>query len=92
MSEPLYDYFINYAGANFICLIIFGIMLARDLLNVDRQEKQIKYDHALVAFMLYFVSDAIWCAVDSGIIPKTTFSVVATHFSNMIRHIKFAPA
>lgn len=76
------DYFINYAGANLVCFIIFGIMLARDLFNVDRQEKQIKFDHTLIAFMLYFVSDAIWCGVDSGVLPKNQLTVVLTCFSN----------
>ncbi len=69
------DYFINYAGANLVCFIIFGIMLARDLFNVDRQEKQIKFDHTLIAFMLYFVSDAFWCGVDSGVLPKNQLTV-----------------
>ena len=32
----------------------------RDLSRVNRQEKQIKYGHALIAFMLYFISDALW--------------------------------
>lgn len=78
------DYFINYAGANLVCFIIFGIMLARDLLNVDRQEKQIKFNHSLIAFMLYFVSDSAWAAVIAEIIPKTRFTVLLTNFLNYI--------
>ena len=54
------DYFIYYASTNIVGAIIFGIMLIHDCLGVDRQEKQIKYDHSLIAFMLYFISDAIW--------------------------------
>lgn len=78
------EYFINYAGANIVCLIIFGIMLARDLLNVDRQEKQIKYDHALVSFMLYFVSDTVWAAVDAQIIKPTVVWVISTNVINYL--------
>ena len=81
------EYFINYAEANLVCLIIFGIMLARGLLSVDRQEKQIKYDHALVSFMLYFVSDTFWAAIISGVIPKTTFTVV---FANGLNYVFMA--
>lgn len=77
-------YFIYYTEASIVCVIIFGIMLGRDLFSVDRQEKQIKYDHALIAFMLYFVSDALWAAVIAGIIPKNQFTVLATNFANYI--------
>jgi diguanylate cyclase (GGDEF)-like protein len=77
-------FFTYYAESNIVCFIIFGIMLVHDLLNVDRQEKQIKYDHALIAFMFYFLSDAVWAGVDSGVFPVTTFTVVATNFSNYV--------
>ena len=78
------SYFIYYTEASVVCVIIFAIMLFRDLFNVDRQEKQIKYDHALIAFMLYFISDALWAAVIAGILPRTLFTVLTTNFSNYI--------
>ena len=78
------DYFIYYASINIVGVLIFGIMLANDYLGVDRQEKQVKYDRALISFMLYFVSDAIWAGVDSGLFPVTQFSVVATGFANFV--------
>ncbi|MBR2700108.1 MAG: GGDEF domain-containing protein [Clostridia bacterium] len=77
-------YFIYYTEANLVCVIIFGIMLLRDLFSVDRQEKQIKFDHALIAFMLYFISDALWAAIIAGMLPRNRFTVVATNFSNCI--------
>ena len=78
------DYFIYYASINIVGVLIFGIMLANDYLGVDRQEKQVKYDRTLIAFMLYFVSDTIWAGVDSGLFPVTQFSVVATGFANFV--------
>lgn len=78
------DYFIYYAESNIVCIVIFGIMLARDLIGMDRQEKQIKYDHALIAFMAYFVSDVLWAAVKDGIIPRTLLSVSLTNLANYI--------
>ena len=78
------SYFIYYTESSIVCLLIFTIMLVHDLLNVDRQERQIKYDNALVAFMLYFVSDAFWAAVIAGIIPRTTFTVAVTNFLNFV--------
>ena len=78
------DYFIYYASANIIGTIIFGVMLAHDRISVDRQEKQLKYDQTLVAFMLYFISDTIWAAVDSELISKTQLPVSITNYVNFI--------
>ncbi|MBR6917606.1 MAG: GGDEF domain-containing protein [Clostridia bacterium] len=78
------DYFTYYAESNIVCFIIFGIMLVHDFIGVDRQEKQIKYDRALVAFMLYFVSDTLWAGVIAGVIPKNLFSVVTLNFANYV--------
>ena len=38
-------------------------MLIHDLINAAKQETQIKFDHTLIAFMLYFISDTVWAAV-----------------------------
>lgn len=78
------SYFVYYTEASIVCVIIFAIMLFRDLFNVDRQEKQIKYDHALIAFMLYFVSDALWAAVIAGMLPRNLFTVLTTNFANCV--------
>lgn len=76
------DYLLNYLESNLVCFIIFLILFLRDLFGGDRQEKQIKFDRALIAFMLYFVSDVIWAAVIDGAIPQTDFSIAATNFAN----------
>ena len=78
------DYYIHYAESNLVCVIIFGILLAHDLFNMDRQEKQIKYDRALVSFMLYFLSDLFWAALIAGIVPATVHNVVAANFANFV--------
>lgn len=83
-GEIMLSYFIYYASSNLVGSIIFGIMLAHDRLSIDKQEKQLKYDHALFAFMMYFLSDAVWSGVDSGILPVNTFSVLITDFLNFI--------
>ena len=77
-------YFIYYTEASIVCVILFGIMLGRDILSADRQEKQIRFDRALIAFMLYFISDALWAAIIAGIMPRNRFTVVATNFSNYV--------
>ena len=78
------EYFIYYASFNIVGVIIFGIMLGHDLLSVDRQEKQVRYDNVLIAFMLYFISDAVWAGVDSGMLPVNRFSVLGTNFLNFL--------
>ncbi len=78
------DYFIYYASINLVGTVFFGIMLHHDHTSIDKQEKQIKYDYALLAFLLYFISDAIWSGVDSGVFPVSTVSVMITTFSNFV--------
>ena len=78
------EFFINYAEANIVCLIIFGIMLVHDLFNAARQETQIKYDHALIAFMAYFASDTLWAAVIAGYLPATKFTVIVANLLNYL--------
>ncbi len=78
------SYFIYYTEASVVCVIIFAVMLGRDVFNVDRQEKQIKYDHTLIAFALYFISDALWAAVIAGMLPTNKFTVVTTNFANCV--------
>ena len=78
------DYFVYYAESTIVCLIAFSMMFIRDLFKVDKQEKQIKYDHALIPYMLYFVSDVFWAAVLSGVLPRTRFTVTAANFSNSV--------
>ncbi len=78
------EYFIYYASINLVGAVIFGIMLANDYIGLDRQEKQLKYDHALIAFILYFLSDALWSGVDAGIFPVNQFTVITTTFFNFV--------
>lgn len=60
------EYFVFYLEASLACSAIFAIMLIHDLMGVDRQEKQIKLDGALLALILYFVADTVLEAVLAG--------------------------
>ena len=71
---------VYYIEANVVCILVFGILLIHNHFNIDRQEKQIKFDHALLAFMFYFLADCLWAAVTDGLISKTRFSVVSEVF------------
>ena len=73
-------YFLHYLESNAVCVVFFGIMLAHNLLKHDRQEKQIKYDWTLVAFMGYFITDTVWAAILDGVLPSSTALVCAVNF------------
>ena len=83
-EKAMSDFFIYYMESNVVCVILFLIMLIHDWLNVDKQEKQVKFDYALLAFMGYFISDSIWAGIIENIIPKTRFSVVTLNFINFV--------
>ena len=76
----MFNFAVYYIEANVICILIFGILLFHNHFNIDRQEKQIKFDHVLIAFMLYFLTDCFWAAIVEEIIPKTRFTVVINVF------------
>ena len=76
------QYFTYYAESSIICLIIFSIILIHDFSRIDRQEKQIRFDYALVSFMLYFLSDTFWAAIISGFLPQTLPFAIAANFFN----------
>lgn len=69
-----------YIEANLVCSLVFGILLLHNHFSIDRQEKQVKFDFALIAFILYFLTDCFWAAILGGQLPKTRFSVVTCTF------------
>ena len=77
-------YFLHYLESNAVCVVIFGIMLFHNLWKHDRQEKQIKYDWTLAAFMGYFIADTVWAAVIAGVLPKDTALVCAVNFADYL--------
>ena len=78
------DYFLFYAEANIVCIVILAILLLNDKLHSTKQEKQIWFNHTVVAHILYFLSDIGWAAVLSGNLPQTRFLVVFFNFLNYI--------
>ena len=66
-----------YIEGNLLCVIVFGIILLHNHFNIDRQDKQVKYDKVLVAFILYFLTDCVWAAVVDGTLPSGLIVLVA---------------
>lgn len=68
---------VYYINALVACILLFWILLVNNRSSLDRQEKQIKLDRALISFMLYFLVDCFWAGIADGLIPKTRLTVIA---------------
>ncbi len=66
---------VYYIEAMFACILMFLFLLIHNRRDMDRQEKQIRLDYALIAFILYFISDCFWAAGEDGLIPRTMLTV-----------------
>ena len=76
------DYSFFYAEASIVCILILGILLLHSRKYSSRQEKQIWFDRAVIAFILYFVSDIFWAAILGGALPRTRFGVILCNALN----------
>ena len=78
-----YDYFIFYTEASIICIVILSMLLINDR-SGTHQEKQLWFNRAVIAFILYFISDACWAAMLSGLFTKVRFYTVLVNLSNFV--------
>ena len=79
-----FDYFVFYTEASLVCVIILTMILITDRMFHTKQEKQISLRRAISAFILYFISDACWAAMLSGMFPKIRFFAVLFNYTNYI--------
>ena len=79
-----FDYFVFYTEASVICIIILLMILITDRIYNTKQEKQIWFGRAIIAFILYFISDACWAAMLSDQFPKIRSFAVLFNFTNYI--------
>ena len=76
--------FVFYAQASMGCVCIL-LLLLYSIKKLPTPELKFNLYYNLVLWhILYFTSDSIWALVSDGIIPKTTFSVLAVNYSNAI--------
>ena len=78
------EFFLFYTEANIVCILLFGLLLLNDYISMNKQVKQIVFGRALIAHILYFISDIFWAGVLSGTLPRTRFSVVTLNFTNFV--------
>ena len=71
-----------YVEANIVCIIIFMIMLVRELGSVGRQTKQVIFINITISHILYFLSDIGWVLVLGGLLPDTRILVTVYNLLN----------
>ena len=78
------DYFFFYAESNIICMLILLMILINDRIHSTQQEKQVWFNGAVTAFILYFASDIGWAAVIDGQLPRTRMLVALFNLTNYV--------
>ena len=78
------DYTFFYVEANIVCIIIFAMMLMREMGSVGRQTKQMIFFNIAISHMLYFVSDIAWVLILNDNIPHTALSASIVNISNAV--------
>lgn len=80
--ENGYTFF--YVEANVVCIIIFAMLLIKDMGGVGRQTKQMIFVNIIAAHIMYFVSDICWVLMLGNMIPHTRLSVSVVNIINAI--------
>ena len=75
------NFAVFYIEAMIACMALFCVLLISDRVDMDRQEKQIKFDRVLITFIIYFVADIFWAAITGKLIPVTRAIVVIDDFA-----------
>ena len=78
------DYTFFYVEANVVCIILFAIMLFREIGTVGRQTKQIFFINNVISYMLYFTSDIFWVMMLHDVLPRTQISSSIVNFANAV--------
>ena len=63
-------------------MVIFSILLFKNIHSVDRQEKQLIYDRVLLFSILYFACDCFWAMQLGGVIHNCRNVVLLVNFGN----------
>lgn len=79
-----FDYFVFYTEASLFCIVILLMLLINDRIYSTQQERQVCFNRAVISFILYFVSDALWAAVLSGQLPRVRMLVELFNLTNYI--------
>lgn len=76
------EFFFFYTEANLVCCALFAVILMHDLRRFNHRETQVRFDDALAAHILYFISDSCWAALVSAAVHFHHFFALLVNFSN----------
>ena len=78
------DYTFFYIESNIICIIVFVMMVLKELSAAGRQTKQLVFINICFSNILYFISDIGWVQVLYDFIPRTRLTVSAFNITNAV--------
>ena len=78
------EFYVFYIEASLVSIVVYAMLLYHDFRTFNRSERQVQFDHTLIAFMLYFISDGFWAGVSSGQIRRTQLTVALPNLSNVV--------
>lgn len=76
------DYTWFYVEANIVSIIIFTMMLLRELGSVGKQTKQVVFINIIFAHIIYFLSDICWALILGKYLPPIPFLVASVNIIN----------
>ena len=78
------DYTFFYIESNIICIIVFMMVILKEMSSASRQTKQLVFINICFAHILYFISDIGWVQVLYDFIPQTRLTVSCFNFFNAV--------
>ena len=78
------DYTGFYVEGNIVSIIIFTMMLLREVGTVGRQSKQVIFINIIIAHIMYFLCDIFWALMLGGYIQKILIAVALVNILNAI--------
>lgn len=84
IASMVADYTFFYIESNIICIIVFVMMILKELSIAGRQTKQLVFINICFAHILYFISDIGWVQVLYDYIPRSRLSVSSFNIVNAI--------
>ena len=78
------DYTWFYVEANIVSIVIFTLLLLRELGSIGRQSKQVVFINIIFAHIMYFLSDICWALILDHYLPPIPGLVAAANIINAI--------
>ena len=78
------DYTFFYIESNIICIIVFMMVIFKEMASPSRQTKQLVFINICFSHVLYYISDIGWVQVLYDFIPRSRLTVSCFNFMNAV--------